>query len=265
MPSTHPTSITHLAYALRPVLRQPRTPRCATRRIIGLAHAACLASGPVRRLPRSDDTIASGRCACRLASSNAAAANRGDAERDARTGTAEMTGREFHERADAFIDVLVARLEDVQEEREDVDVEYTVRLTFSLAHLSSCFPPAAACSLLFPRLPLDAIVASDLQCCWQQGCSNLSCVFKSTTHAMLCSEPINHADERLQAGVLTLAFPPAGTYVLNKQPPNKQIWLSSPVSGPKRYDYVDGRWMYLRDGSGLRELLEEELRVRLDE
>lgn len=43
-----------------------------------------------------------------------------------------------------------------------------------------------------------------------------------------------------QASVLTIFVPPRGTYVLNKQPPNKQIWLSSPLSGPKRFDYVDG-------------------------
>jgi frataxin len=31
-----------------------------------------------------------------------------------------------------------------------------------------------------------------------------------------------------QSGVLTLALGEKGTYVINKQPPNKQIWLSSP-------------------------------------
>jgi frataxin len=31
-----------------------------------------------------------------------------------------------------------------------------------------------------------------------------------------------------QQGVLTLKLGSKGTYVLNKQPPNKQIWLSSP-------------------------------------
>lgn len=72
-------------------------------------------------------------------------------------------------------------------------------------------------------------------------------------------------DCEYSAGVLTLYFPPHGTYVLNKQPPNKQIWLSSPVSGPKRYDYVkikgsrEGDWVYGRDGSRLSELLEREL------
>jgi frataxin len=41
-----------------------------------------------------------------------------------------------------------------------------------------------------------------------------------------------------QAGVLNITYPPNGTYVLNKQPPNKQIWLSSPISGPKRFDWT---------------------------
>ena len=64
--------------------------------------------------------------------------------------------------------------------------------------------------------------------------------------------------------------------MLNKQPPNRQIWVSSPVSGPKRYDWVvggegegggdgkvDGEWVYLRDGSTLGELLEREVGVRV--
>lgn len=36
------------------------------------------------------------------------------------------------------------------------------------------------------------------------------------------------ADLLLQSGVLTLSLGPHGTYVINKQPPNQQIWLSSP-------------------------------------
>jgi len=74
--------------------------------------------------------------------------------------------------------------------------------------------------------------------------------------------------------VLTLTFPPNGTYVINKQPPNKQIWLSSPLSGPKRYDWIVigegmhqkqesgvGDWIYMRDGSTLNELLRKEIGV----
>jgi frataxin len=37
-------------------------------------------------------------------------------------------------------------------------------------------------------------------------------------------------DVLYSAGVLTLKLGEGGTYVLNKQPPNKQIWLSSPMS-----------------------------------
>ena len=69
-------------------------------------------------------------------------------------------------------------------------------------------------------------------------------------------------DVDLGQGVLTVVTPPIGTYVINKQPPNKQIWLSSPISGPKRYDYheAEGRWVYDRDHSSLGGLLRQETR-----
>ncbi|KAI4201725.1 MAG: hypothetical protein LQ350_003079 [Teloschistes chrysophthalmus] len=158
---------------------------------------------------------------------------------------------QYHRVADIYIDNLVAKLEEMQEEREDVDCEYSNTL------LPSTFSNVS---------PLDQPVLL---------------IFFFT-----------------QSGVLTLAFPPIGTYVLNKQPPNKQIWLSSPKSGPKRYDYVlvpvspsstpeasegmsggdgaaqsgvgvegqemKGEWVYIRDGSTLTGLLEEELGVRMN-
>ncbi|KAJ7169650.1 hypothetical protein C8R46DRAFT_1089506 [Mycena filopes] len=63
------------------------------------------------------------------------------------------------------------------------------------------------------------------------------------------------------SGVLTLQLGDKGTYVINKQPPNKQIWLSSPFSGPKRYDFREGEkaWIYARDGQSLSDLLNREL------
>ncbi|KIK02298.1 hypothetical protein K443DRAFT_97184 [Laccaria amethystina LaAM-08-1] len=63
------------------------------------------------------------------------------------------------------------------------------------------------------------------------------------------------------SGVLTLSLGEHGTYVINKQPPNKQIWLSSPFSGPKRYDYseADDNWVYSRDGLALGNLMNAEL------
>ena len=80
-----------------------------------------------------------------------------------------------------------------------------------------------------------------------------------------------------QAGVLNITFPPNGTYVLNKQPPNKQIWLSSPITGPKRFDWLVsgeglhekegsgvGEWVYLRDGTTLSEIMRKELGITVD-
>ncbi|KAI9642865.1 Mitochondrial matrix iron chaperone [Ciborinia camelliae] len=116
---------------------------------------------------------------------------------------APLTQDQYNELSDEYMDMMLEKLEELQEDREDVDVEYS-------------------------------------------------------------------------AGVLTLTFPPIGTYVINKQPPNKQIWLSSPTSGPKRYDFVitsegqdskegtgSGEWIYLRDGSSLGELLLNEVGVDL--
>ncbi|KAI9723234.1 MAG: hypothetical protein M1812_001116 [Candelaria pacifica] len=114
----------------------------------------------------------------------------------------ELSNDDYHRVSDNFMDELVRKLEALQEEREDVDVEFS-------------------------------------------------------------------------AGVLTVSFPPAGTYVINKQPPNKQIWLSSPISGPKRYDWVvlgesmhqkegggvGGDWVYLRDQSTLSDVIRKELGV----
>ena len=50
------------------------------------------------------------------------------------------------------------------------------------------------------------------------------------------------------SGVLTMSFPPHGTWVINKQTPNQQLWWSSPISGPRRYEYVEERerWVYTR-------------------
>ena len=46
------------------------------------------------------------------------------------------------------------------------------------------------------------------------------------------------ADTSLADGVLTVQLSELGTYVINKQTPNQQIWLSSPVSGPYRFDIM---------------------------
>ncbi|VEL40690.1 unnamed protein product [Protopolystoma xenopodis] len=63
-------------------------------------------------------------------------------------------------------------------------------------------------------------------------------------------------------GVLTINFGRGiGIYVINRQTPNRQIWLSSPKSGPKRFDYcTDSKnWICKRDFIKLSQLLEDEI------
>lgn len=115
---------------------------------------------------------------------------------------AEITESQYHEIADEYLETIVNKFEELQDEGEDLDVEFS-------------------------------------------------------------------------AGVLTLKFP-FGTYVVNKQPPNKQIWLSSPKSGPKRYDWVvigdgqqhkegtgHGEWIYIKDGTTINALFEDETGIDL--
>ncbi|EFX06192.1 mitochondrial chaperone [Grosmannia clavigera kw1407] len=158
---------------------------------------AVLVSAPARWRSCSVTTISSGPF---FSSSSASSASQPHHRQPA-----SLSDQQYHELADDYLDDLLVRLEEMQDVREDVDVEFS-------------------------------------------------------------------------AGVLTLSFAAdstgagARTYVINKQPPNKQIWLSSPVSGPKRYDWVltaedaattAGNWIYLKDGSSLNSLVKEEIGVDL--
>lgn len=67
-------------------------------------------------------------------------------------------------------------------------------------------------------------------------------------------------DVVFSSGVLTVKVGGGhGTYVINKQTPNRQIWLSSPISGPKRYSWTGERWVYTHDGISIHQLLSKEL------
>ncbi|OLY84550.1 Frataxin-like protein [Smittium mucronatum] len=73
-------------------------------------------------------------------------------------------------------------------------------------------------------------------------------------------------DIEFSAGVLNINFGRKGSYVLNQQPPNRQIWFSSPISGPKRFEYDSDshRWTGTKDGEDLIELLSNELSKLLE-
>ncbi|KAI1206206.1 mitochondrial chaperone Frataxin [Annulohypoxylon truncatum] len=90
-------------------------------------------------------------------------------------------------------------------------------------------------------------------------------------------DEVGDIDVEFSSGVMTVKIPGSGVYIINKQPPNKQIWLSSPVSGPKRFDYVivsegqdqkqdtgKGEWIYIRTGEKLSDLLLQETGVAME-
>ena len=64
-------------------------------------------------------------------------------------------------------------------------------------------------------------------------------------------------------GVLTINLGSKGTYVINKQAPNRQLWWSSPISGPRRYQWHSGTraWVSTRDGTEMLSTLRDEIRA----
>ena len=58
----------------------------------------------------------------------------------------------------------------------------------------------------------------------------------------------------------------AGTWIVNKHAPTRQIWLSSPKSGARHYAFEPGSglWQDTRGGADLLTTLADELGVSLD-
>lgn len=72
----------------------------------------------------------------------------------------------------------------------------------------------------------------------------------------------NLIDVDLSDSILTI-INEHGTYIINKQSAVKEIWLSSPVSGPFHFSYQAGVWQS-RNGIILDKLLSDELQVKID-
>lgn len=74
------------------------------------------------------------------------------------------------------------------------------------------------------------------------------------------------AEVDLIGGVLTIDLGPKGQYVVNKHAPNRELWLSSPVSGAWhfQYDADADAWCSTRDrATVMTAVLERELGVSL--
>jgi len=75
------------------------------------------------------------------------------------------------------------------------------------------------------------------------------------------ADQLEDADVELRGGILTIELADGRQYVINKHVPNRQIWLSSPVSGAAHFahDAATGAWRSTRDTSLLHERLATEL------
>lgn len=74
----------------------------------------------------------------------------------------------------------------------------------------------------------------------------------------------DHLDIDLEGGILTIRLDAGGIYVVNRQAPNRQIWLASPASGAWHFDFREGpgkaaRWIPTKGGATLAGLLANEL------
>lgn len=70
----------------------------------------------------------------------------------------------------------------------------------------------------------------------------------------------------LEEGVLTINLKNSLTYVINIQKINKQIWLSSPFSGPQRFEYDDKnlKWISITNkNTSLLKLISQEINTEL--
>jgi len=76
-------------------------------------------------------------------------------------------------------------------------------------------------------------------------------------------------DIELVGGILMLELESGGTYQINKHSPNREIWLSSPVSGAWHFAWSEdeggagGAWRSTRGAERLEDLLGRELSAAL--
>lgn len=77
-------------------------------------------------------------------------------------------------------------------------------------------------------------------------------------------EALEDADITISDGVLTIKLPDGGQFVINRQEPLRQIWLSSP-EGPARFDHdtATGHWRHEHSGEELVSMLNGILSRRL--
>jgi len=126
---------------------------------------------------------------------------------------------------------------------------YLPDLQHGVSRLSSC---TSSCVKMYTSNKAP----EDLQTFHRQADETLEQVTEALEN-YVDEHEVEGSDIEHTQGVLTIKLGTLGSYVINKQTPNKQIWLSSPVSGPFRYDLKEGAWVYERAGEARRELISQ--------
>jgi len=66
-------------------------------------------------------------------------------------------------------------------------------------------------------------------------------------------------DCELSAGILNIDTDKQGTFIINRNIPRQELWLSSPFSGGAHFAYVDKKWLNTRTNESFETLLFSEL------
>nr|ABW91182.1 mitochondrial frataxin [Nosema bombycis] len=68
-----------------------------------------------------------------------------------------------------------------------------------------------------------------------------------------------HGDFSEDSGTLSINLKGIGEYLFNKQPSTHQLWGSSPLTGPCRFDLVEDKWIHTRKKIDLEKYINEEI------
>jgi frataxin len=67
------------------------------------------------------------------------------------------------------------------------------------------------------------------------------------------------ADCELNGGVLNIYTETHGTFIINRNIPRQELWLSSPFSGGAHFSYMENKWLNTRTKESFEKILFAEL------
>jgi iron donor protein CyaY len=76
------------------------------------------------------------------------------------------------------------------------------------------------------------------------------------------ADPNGELDLDINDGILTIGTK-NGVFVINRQSVAREIWLSSPISGPYHFFFNNGRWES-RNNDELFNIITEELKIKIE-